>query len=169
MSSKIGDNFEYFVRTYSAFIFKLIANCWFIINTILFYGIWMDMFFVKRQNVHTALHWTKCMRSSWKCCATFDEVLLFLSDKLCSLHLFRNFSSLAHIDLTFILLDDLNKVLCIDHFNVTHQDKFMFEIWIRVFQNTTHPQYSFHCSFAPNYFFRKIHKHETFSRTFLLS
>jgi len=45
-------------------------------------------------------------------------------------------TSLAYTELTHIVLDDLNKVSCIDGFIVTLQDKFMFETWIRVFQNT---------------------------------
>ena len=36
-------------------------------------------------------------------------------------------ASLAYKDLTYIVLDDLNKVLCIDGFIVTLQDQFMFE------------------------------------------
>jgi hypothetical protein len=56
----------------------------------------------------------------------------------CVLCIFFEISaSLDYIDLTYIVLDGLHKVLCIhvDGFIVTLQDKFTFETWIKVFQN----------------------------------
>ena len=88
MSSLTGNDFEYCVRTNSVFTVKLIVNCCFSINIKSFSIVFRWILFLLKDKMSIMLSIRpNVWPSSSKCCVNFDEVLLFLKDRWCSLYL----------------------------------------------------------------------------------